>query len=96
MADIKRPDWWNYPLSCRNSHPWGPGRVLVSWTPCPCGGGGPGAGHQQVHCAELGCRETWYEPPHAPDADLLGQKGDAARNGYRLDWHPVAAEHCQA
>lgn len=69
----------------------GPGRVLVSWTPCPCAGN-IGRGHQRVHCAELGCREMWYEPPHAPDADLLGPEGLAALDGYRFDWHPVPEE----
>lgn len=89
MGDVWRPDWWDYPLGCRNGHPWGPGRVLVSWTPCPCGGD---LGHSRVHCATLGCQETWYEPPHAPGADLRGPEGLAAQQGYRFDWHPAAAE----
>ena len=88
MEDSWRPYWWAYPLRCREGHPWGPGRVVVGWTPCPCAGNS-GRGHLTVACAAPGCDERWYEPPHAPRADLRGPVGEAAaRDGYRYDWHP--------
>ncbi len=69
MDDVKRPDWWCYPVACRRGHPWGPGLVSVSWTPCGCAGGD---GHLRVHCREQGCRETWYKPPHEPGTEVIG------------------------
>jgi hypothetical protein len=35
---------------------------MVGWTPCMC----DGPGNLRVHCAEPGCYETWYDPPHDP------------------------------
>lgn len=35
--DVRRlPEWWIYPTQCGNGHPWGPGKVIVSWMPCLC------------------------------------------------------------
>jgi len=70
MGDVRRPDWWCYPIACQNRHPWGPGRVLVSWTVCGCASGD---GRLRVHCAEPGCRSIWYKPPHQPGAELARQ-----------------------
>jgi hypothetical protein len=70
----------------REGHEWSPGKVIVSWVPCPCAGG---RGHQSVSCTAGGCRETWYDPPHAAGADLRGPEGEVARYGQREAWHPV-------
>ncbi len=69
MGDVQRPDWWSYPLECGRGHPWGPGQVSVSWTPCGCAGGD---GHLRVRCLEDGCASVWYKPPHIPGAELAG------------------------
>lgn len=61
MPPVRLPDWWTYPAECPAGHPWGPGRVIVAFTPCACKGG---AGHTRVHCGTKGCREVWYDPPH--------------------------------
>ena len=72
---VRRPDWWSryYPLECQHGHPWGPGRIIVSWTLCDCPSAvaaqttGP-AGHVTVHCATPRCRSVWYKPRHEPEA----------------------------
>jgi len=68
--DVGLPDWWDYPAQCEHGHPWGPGRVIVSWMHCRCpeaveavAGRGP-AGHQVVSCRAEGCRSRWYRPRH--------------------------------
>jgi hypothetical protein len=60
---------------CANGHEWGPGLIVVSWTPCDCPpavadrGEYAGAGHQVVYCnAAEGCRSAWYKPRHEPGA----------------------------
>jgi hypothetical protein len=63
MGDVQRPGWWSYPLKWSHEHRWGPGRVIVSWTPCLCAGGD---GHLRVHCAEPECPSVWCQPPHIP------------------------------
>lgn len=88
MGKIELPDWWLFPVACRAGHEWGPGRVTVSWTPCPCAGNS-GRGHQSVRCVAEGCGETWHDPPHAAGAELRGPAGEAARRGQREAWHPV-------
>jgi hypothetical protein len=49
------------PLACRRGHPWGPGQVTASWTPCDCptSRADPGRGHLVVHCRQPGCDEIW-------------------------------------
>ncbi|MHB1430698.1 MAG: hypothetical protein ACYCVZ_01065 [Streptosporangiaceae bacterium] len=66
-----RPGWWQYPSQCPAGHPWGPGLVIVSWSPCDCRGAlsHPGRGHQCVRCATAGCTATWYRPRHGHPAD---------------------------
>ena len=74
MGDVRRPAWWAYPVRCQHGHPWGPGRVAVSWSPCGCAparAGQPrGPGHLTVRCRAEGCRSVWYKPRH----DQAGQK----------------------
>lgn len=58
--------------ACANGHPWGPGRVIVSWMACDCAparAAHPEArrpGHQTVACQAAGCRSVWYKPRHEP------------------------------
>jgi hypothetical protein len=56
MGDGVRPDWWNYPVACGHGHPWGPGRVIVSWMPVRVrfGQGGAGAGARSSDGGVLG------------------------------------------
>jgi len=72
MREVRRPDWWPYPESCQHGHPWGPGRVIVSWMPCDCGPARAerqrGPGHLTVSCQVPGCRSRWYRPDHDPGA----------------------------
>jgi hypothetical protein len=69
MGD-RLPWWWDYPRECRNGHPWGPGKVAVSWTPCECRSAqaerSRGPGHLTVECRTPGCRSAWYRPRHDP------------------------------
>jgi hypothetical protein len=64
------PDWWAYPEECAHGHPWGPGKVIVSWTPCMCTPAltrqARGPGHRTVSCRADGCTSTWYSPRHDP------------------------------
>jgi hypothetical protein len=61
---VVRPDWWCYPQRCSNGHEWGPGLIVVSWSPCDCppavaASGGGAAGHLAVYCAASpGCRSV--------------------------------------
>jgi len=61
-----RPAWWPYPDHCQAGHPWGPGRVIVGWSPCDCPGALtlPGRGHLVVRCRTTGCTSAWYQPRH--------------------------------
>ena len=88
MGDSGRTGPWPYPVACREGHEWGPGAIIVGWTPCPCAGG---LGHQVVRCGTAGCREAWHNPPHAAGAELLGPDGEAALGGRREAWLPVTA-----
>ena len=67
-ADRPLPDWWAYPTACHHGHPWGPGRVNVSWSPCDCEPalGEPGHGHLTVSCQHPGCTSWWSKPRHDP------------------------------
>jgi hypothetical protein len=60
------PVWWPYPPSCAQGHPWGPGKIIVTFRPCACVGEEPGKGHTVVHCRVDGCRYRWYTPAHDP------------------------------
>src|SRR5258706_456627 len=64
MSEPTRPQWWPYPAQCPAGHPWGPGLVIVSWTPCACPGAltHPGLGHQCLRCGTAGCTAAWYQP----------------------------------
>jgi hypothetical protein len=66
--NVRRPAWWKYPEQCRHGHPWGPGRVIVSWSPCDCAPAQAelGRGHLTVSCRSDGCRSRWYQPRHDP------------------------------
>ena len=68
MADVWRPDWWTYPVHCQHGHPWGPGRVIVAWSPCDCAPARAqqlkGPGHLTVRCRAEGCTSIWYKPRH--------------------------------
>jgi hypothetical protein len=74
VEQVTRPDWWPYPEHCAKGHPWGPGRIIVSWEPCQCGPARAaqprGSGHRVVLCRTDGCRSVWYEPPHDPATAL--------------------------
>jgi hypothetical protein len=66
---VVRPASWCYPQRCANGHEWGPGLIIVSWTPCDCSpavaahGEYSGAGHLTIYCqASPGCRSVWYRP----------------------------------
>jgi hypothetical protein len=65
---MERPSWWSYPSKCSRGHEWGPGKVIVSWTPCDCQPAKDSGqlGHQTVSCQEPGCRCRWYRPRHDP------------------------------
>jgi hypothetical protein len=69
--DVQRPDWWTYPICCGNGHPWGPGRVIVSWQPCLCDPAREaqprGSGHRLIECRTPGCGWVDYEPLHDPE-----------------------------
>jgi hypothetical protein len=60
------PVWWPYPASCGQGHPWGPGKIIVTFRPCTCLGGELGAGHTIVACRADGCGSAWYRPAHDP------------------------------
>jgi hypothetical protein len=66
------PDWWCYPWQCSHGHEWGPGRVIVSWTPCDCQGAKQAGqlGHLTVSCQEPGCGSRWYRPSHDPETTM--------------------------
>lgn len=66
MTEVTRPQWWRYPVQCPAGHPWGPGRVIVGWSPCDCPGAfqHPGQGHLWVRCGTQGCSAIWYKPRH--------------------------------
>jgi hypothetical protein len=67
------PDWWNYPVQCRQGHPWAPGKVTVSWVVCGCAGGD---GHLRVSCRADGCPSAaWYKPRHREGAEVTGRPG---------------------
>jgi hypothetical protein len=74
---VRRPKWWlsRYPGECRSGHSWYPGRVIISFVPCPCAGG---SGHVRVRCLASGCHSVWYQPPHKPGSEITGQPGGAA------------------
>jgi hypothetical protein len=78
MSDASLPEWWTYPTHCGHGHPWGPGRVIVSWLPCQCGPARAaqprGSGHRTIACRAPGCRYVCYEPPHEPEP------GEASRD----------------
>ncbi|HUZ38137.1 MAG TPA: hypothetical protein VMV17_17585 [Streptosporangiaceae bacterium] len=71
--EVVRPTWWRYPERCANGHEWGPGLIIVGWSPFRCEpalvarGSVGGAGHRVVHCGTEGRRSTWYVPRHDPD-----------------------------
>jgi hypothetical protein len=67
--DQRLPYWWTYPTACENGHPWGPGKVIVSWQPCECDPArkaqSRGPGHRVVECRTKGCKsERWFDPVH--------------------------------
>jgi hypothetical protein len=68
VDDVRRPDWWCYPLACNHGHAWAPGRITVSWMPCDCPSAlaerERGAGHLRVSCRAPGCGSVWYKPRH--------------------------------
>jgi hypothetical protein len=70
MHEDQLPNWWTYPTRCGNGHPWGPGRVLVSWMSCLCDPAreaqARGNGHWVIACRGPGCTWICYEPPHDP------------------------------
>jgi hypothetical protein len=70
MSSRPLPYWWAYPAHCSRGHPWGPGRVIVSWTPCDCDPAiadpSAGQGHLTVRCRAQGCPSLWRRPPHDP------------------------------
>lgn len=69
VAEVWRPKWWKYPTDPAG-RPWGPGRVVVGWTPCDCAAAlgeaaaCRGQGHLRVNCRTDGCTATWYKPRH--------------------------------
>jgi SAM-dependent methyltransferase len=67
---VSLPEWWTYPTCCGAGHPWGPGKVIVSWLPCQCGPAraalARGSGHRAIACRAPGCEYVCYEPPHEP------------------------------
>jgi len=76
MGDVQRPAWWAYPKQRRNGHPWGPGRVLVSWRPCQCDPARKaqpqGSGHRMIRCREAGCGSVYFQPRHEPGGEVGG------------------------
>jgi hypothetical protein len=66
--DVQLPAWWVYPVRCQHGHEWGPGRVLVGWSPCDCAPARAertrGSGHLTVRCRSGGCTSVWYRPRH--------------------------------
>jgi hypothetical protein len=75
--DVQLPEWWTDPEHCGNGHPWGPGRVLLSWMPCQCDPARKARprspGHRVIACRAPGCEWTVHHPPHDP-ASALGVK----------------------
>jgi hypothetical protein len=55
------PIWWPYPASCGQEHPWGQGKIIVTFRPCACVGG------------ELGAGESDFTRAHAPPEPLARQ-----------------------
>src|SRR5258707_6440148 len=69
IGGMELPGWWNYPKHCHHGHPSGPGRVIVSYTPCDCAGARQAGklGHLlTVNCREPGCTSCWRKPRHDP------------------------------
>jgi len=70
MNETRLPNWWTYPAQCAAGHPWGPGKVIVSWQPCHCGPARAvlptGSGHRTISCRAQGCGAIHYDPPHDP------------------------------
>jgi hypothetical protein len=79
VGDVWRPDWRTYPTQCERGHPWGPGRVIVSWMPCQCeparAAQPRGSGHRTITC-RTGCESVVYEPRHDPDRRLRPGSSD--------------------
>src|SRR5215469_10929319 len=98
LMNVQRPRWWTYPIRCANGHPWGPGRVRVSWRPCQCAPARAtqprGSGHRMIACGVPGCRSVFFEPPHDPATALtptghhasLSLSGDASASGVLAAW----------
>jgi hypothetical protein len=82
--DVQRPRWWTYPIECANGHPWGPGRVRVSWRPCQCAPARAvqprGSGHRMIACGVPGCRSVFFEPPHDSATALADRANHASRS----------------
>src|SRR5215467_8051194 len=87
VTQLGVPDWWPYPPRCQAGHAWGPGRVIVSWSPCDCPGAmtDPGRGHQVVRCGEPGCTSAWYRPRHGWPPGPAHRPARLPRAGHRLD-----------
>jgi len=62
------PAWWTDAEQCGNGHPWGPGKVLITWQRCQCDPAGKARprspGHRVIACRT--CGWTVYDPPHDP------------------------------
>ena len=76
MTDAVLVDWWAYPEHCANGHPWGPGKVAVSSSPCQCpparAAQPRGSGHRKIACRTPGCRSVYYQPRHEPGGEVVG------------------------
>jgi hypothetical protein len=72
--------WWSYSRAGEHGHRWGPGEVILSWSPrdCDLALAEPGRGHVIVSCQAPGCRSRRYKPHHDPQT-LTWEPGRAGR-----------------
>jgi hypothetical protein len=61
-------------LARQAGHPWGPGRVIISFGPCDCSVAQqePSRGHVKIRCLEPGCTSTFHEPRNTTDSMSRG------------------------
>jgi len=74
MPGSALPNWWRYPLACREGHTWKPGAVTVLWVVCGCAGG---TGTCGCHAGPMAARAQRGTDRDIGSAELTGRPGTA-------------------